>query len=124
MFLCYNVISTPVLGLLFYYCTLKRLEVNIMVNFGVKLKELRLQSGMTQKQLAQKLRVTTSVISYYERQERYPSPDVLIRLSYIFHTSTDYLLGIEDKKVKGEVSFRKNEIEVLNQILDKLKSMI
>ena len=95
-----------------------------MVNFGVRLKELRLQSGMTQKQLAQKLRVTTSVISYYERQERCPSSEVLIRLSYIFHTSTDYLLGIEDKKSKGEVSFRKNEIEVFNQILEKLKSMI
>ncbi len=95
-----------------------------MVHFGIRLKELRLQSGMTQKQLAQKLRVTTSVISYYEHQERYPSPDALIRLSYIFHTSTDYLLGIEDKKLKCEVSFRKNEIEFLNQILDKLKSMI
>ena len=95
-----------------------------MVNFGIRLKELRLQSGMTQKQLAQKLRVTTSVISYYECQERCPSSEVLIRLSYIFHTSTDYLLGIEDKKSKGEVSFRKNEIEVFNQILEKLKSMI
>ncbi len=66
-----------------------------MVNFGQILKELRQKSGMTQKDLALKVGVTKSVISYYELSERAPSPEVLIKLSHIFHVSTDFLSGIE-----------------------------
>ena len=67
----------------------------IMVDFGNRLKKLRLNAGLTQKQLADKMGVTASVVSYYELSERNPSPEVLIKLASIFHISTDYLLGIE-----------------------------
>lgn len=70
-----------------------------MVNFGDKLRALRTEAGMTQTDLAKRLNITKSVISYYELQERTPSPDVLIRLADIFHVSTDYLLGINHKKM-------------------------
>lgn len=70
-----------------------------MVNFGDKLKQLRLEAGMTQTDLAKKLSITKSVVSYYELQERTPSPDVLIQLADIFHVTTDYLLGIDHKKM-------------------------
>jgi transcriptional regulator with XRE-family HTH domain len=66
-----------------------------MVDFGEALKKLRLQEGLTQQQLADRLGVTKSVVSYYELQERYPSPEVLTKLASIFHVSTDFLLGIE-----------------------------
>lgn len=68
-----------------------------MVDFGNILKELRLQAGLTQNDLAAKIGVTKSVISYYELSERSPSQEVLIKLANIFHVSTDYLLGIESK---------------------------
>ncbi len=48
-----------------------------------------------QQQLADRIGVTKSVISYYELQERYPSPEVLTKLASIFHVTTDSLLGIE-----------------------------
>lgn len=70
-----------------------------MVNFGYKLRALRTAAGMTQDELAKKLGITKSVVSYYELQERSPSPDVLIRLADIFHVTTDYLLGIDRKKL-------------------------
>lgn len=70
-----------------------------MVNFGDKLKKLRTEAGMTQTDLATRLNITKSVVSYYELQERTPSPDVLIQLADIFHVTTDYLLGIEHKKL-------------------------
>lgn len=70
-----------------------------MVNFGNKLKTLRTEAGMTQKELADRLGITKSVVSYYELQERTPSPDVLIRLADIFHVTTDYLLSITHKKM-------------------------
>ena len=67
-----------------------------MVDFGARLKALRQESGYTQQQLAEKLCVTKAVVSYYELQERYPSPEILIKLASIFHVSTDYLLGLEN----------------------------
>lgn len=70
-----------------------------MVNFGDKLRTLRTEAGMTQTDLAKRLNITKSVVSYYELHERTPSPDVLIQLADIFHVSTDYLLGINDRKM-------------------------
>lgn len=66
-----------------------------MVDFGNRLKELRTKAGLTQKQLANQLGVTASVVSYYELSEHSPSPEVLVKLARIFHVSTDYLLGIQ-----------------------------
>ncbi len=70
-----------------------------MVNFGQKLRALRTAAGMTQADLAKRLNITKSVVSYYELHERNPSPDVLIQLADIFHVSTDYLLGVDHRKV-------------------------
>ena len=63
--------------------------------FGEKLRDLRLKSGMTQLQLADKVNVTKSVISYYEHKDKKPSPDILIKFAEIFGVTTDYLLGVE-----------------------------
>ena len=71
-----------------------------MVDFGNRLKELRQRAGMTQKQLAEKLGVTSSVVSYYELSERNPAPDVVVKLASIFHVTADYLLGIEHENRK------------------------
>lgn len=65
------------------------------MDFGKRLKELRIKARLTQKQLADQLGVSKSVVSFYELRERTPSPDVLIKLAAIFHVSADYLLGIE-----------------------------
>lgn len=63
-----------------------------MVDFGTTLKELRQRAGLTQKQLADKLWLSKATVSYYEQSLRYPSPEILIKLSKIFHVSSDYLL--------------------------------
>ena len=67
-------------------------------DFGTRLKELRTQAGLTQKQLAEQIGITKSVVSFYELRERTPSPEVLVKLASIFHVSCDYLLGIETHK--------------------------
>lgn len=68
------------------------------MDFGARLKELRTQSGLTQKQLGELIGVTKSVVSFYELRERTPSPEVLIKIASVFHVSSDYLLGIEKGK--------------------------
>lgn len=75
-----------------------------MVDFGTKLKELRQQAGMTQKQLADRLWLSKAAVSYYEQSLRYPSPEILVKLAGIFHVTTDHLLGIEDKKQTIDVT--------------------
>ena len=92
-----------------------------MVDFGNTLKRLRLEAGYTQQQLADKLCVTKSVISYYELQERYPSPEVLIKLSSIFHVSADYLLGIEKGETVSLAGLDSDDIIIVKKMIDVLK---
>lgn len=92
-----------------------------MVDFGNKLKELRIQAGLTQNQLAQRMGITKSVVSYYELHERFPSPEVLVKLSSIFHVSTDYLLGIENKQTIDISDLDTEEIQVIQNMIEILK---
>ncbi len=93
-----------------------------MVDFGGKLKKLRLQEGYTQKQLADKLGVTKSVVSYYELQERYPSPEVLMRLARIFHVSSDYLLGLERKETVDLDGLDEEDIIAVKRMIGALRN--
>lgn len=58
-----------------------------------RLKALRVQYGFSQKQVAEKIGVSPSIVSGYETGERTPSTEVLLSLSYLYNVSTDYLLG-------------------------------
>lgn len=95
-----------------------------MVDFGTILKQLRLSTGMTQKEVAEKIGVTKSVISYYELQERTPSPEILVKLASMFNVTTDYLLGIERDSsstlditglLEEDVQFLRYTIELLRK---------
>ena len=58
-----------------------------------KLKALRVQYGFSQKQVAEKIGVSPSIVSGYETGERTPSTEILLSLAYLYNVSTDYLLG-------------------------------
>ena len=88
---------------------------------GNKLKSLRIEKKLTQKQLADRVGVAISAVSSYESGSRYPSYDVLVRFAHIFHVSTDYLLGITDRRNIDVTGLDDNEIEVISQLVDLLK---
>ena len=93
-----------------------------MVNFGERLKELRIKSGLTQSQLAEKIWVTKASICYYERSARNPSPEVLLKLANAFHVSTDYLLGVEKKQQALSVDGLTDEdVELVSRMIDLLR---
>lgn len=94
------------------------------MDFGTRLKELRKQNGLTQQQLAERIGVTKSVISFYELKERSPSPDVLTKLSYIFHVSTDYLLGIERNRTIDVTGLSDEDIKAVQLIVDRLRNKL
>lgn len=70
-----------------------------MVEFGERLKVLRKEKRLTQKQLAAMIGVQHSVISFYEVGDRIPSVEVVIKLSSALHVTTDYLLGVEKRDI-------------------------
>lgn len=89
---------------------------------GEKLKSLRLEKNLTQKQLANRIGLAISAVSSYESGSRYPSYEVLIQLARIFHVSTDYLLGITDKRNLDVTGLDDCEIELVSQLVDKLRN--
>jgi len=91
------------------------------MHFGKILKDLRLEAGLTQKQLAERIGVSKSVVSFYELSERIPSPTVLIKLSSVFHVSADYLLGIESAKRIDISGVDDEDAEVIKAVIALLR---
>lgn len=64
-----------------------------------RIHDLRERSGMTQSDLAMRMGVTRSGVNAWEMGISRPNLDNLIALSRIFHTTTDYLLGVKHEDV-------------------------
>jgi transcriptional regulator with XRE-family HTH domain len=92
------------------------------VTFGEKLKILRKGLKLTQQQLAERVGVAKSVVSYYESGDRYPSYDVLIKLARIFHVTTDYLLDVEKNRILDVSDLSEDDITVLQTVADALRN--
>ena len=69
-----------------------------------KLRLLRIKYGFSQKQVADKIGVSPSVVSGYETGERTPSTEVLLSLSYLYNISSDYLLGRQVNSPESMIS--------------------
>lgn len=64
--------------------------------FAKNLKELRLEYGLSQAELAEKLGVDFRTISNWENGVRKPDIDMLVIVADFFEVSTDFLLGKDD----------------------------
>lgn len=64
-----------------------------MIEFGKKIKELRKEKNITQKQLAEILQVTESTIGNYEINRIRPSHEILLAIAEYFDVSLDELYG-------------------------------
>lgn len=62
----------------------------------MRLKQIRLERGYTQKNVADYLQISSNVYSRYELEKRQPTIDSLIRIAKFFDVSVDYMLGISD----------------------------
>ena len=95
-----------------------------MNNFSTRLKNLRLKYYWNQSQLAKRAGVSTSLICSYEKSERYPSLDVLIKLSDIFCCSTDYLLGLDNRQTFEVSALTDSQLLVLTNIVEEFKKLL
>ena len=62
----------------------------------MNIKDIRMQKGLTQSEVASALGVSSVVYSRYENGKRQPSIDTLIQMADIFGVTVDYLLGRQD----------------------------
>ncbi len=65
--------------------------------FEIRLKELRKEKNLTQKELAQIFSTTDDSIFSWEKGRSQPSIDTIRKFCEFFEVSADYLLGIEDE---------------------------
>lgn len=84
---------------------------------GKRLKMLREEKGLTQKELAEKLSLTPKAISFYELGSREPSGDALIQMANILGTTTDYLLGNSALKDPEPKTGRGVRVPVLGRVV-------
>ncbi len=72
------------------------------MSLGNKIKELRNQKGMTQRELSEQLNVTAPAVSRWESDEVEPSVGTIKQIATIFNISIDELLGNETEPVVVE----------------------
>ena len=64
--------------------------------YGQRLKELRLERGLSQTDLAKQLNISQRTVSHYENEEHDLSTEMVITICKFFGVSSDYLLGLKD----------------------------
>lgn len=105
-----------------------------MSNLSDRLKLLRNEKKVMQKDIANYLNISTSAYGFYEQGKRTPTPEILSSLAEYFDVSVDYLIGRIDMKQtynKNSVKIDKNEKDVeelleetMSQILDQKGLML
>lgn len=71
--------------------------------FATRLKEIRNDNHMTQKEFAQKIGVTPAALSAYENNQKNPSVAVLQRIGENFDVSLTWLCGVAQRKSVNKV---------------------
>ena len=89
-----------------------------------KLKEQRAMAGLSQRVVAKHLNVSPSIISGYETGERTPSAENILALSYLYHCSTDYLLGRDTISHKSAINvdgLQPKQVQILRELVETMR---
>ncbi|MEJ6950822.1 cobalamin-dependent protein [Natronospora cellulosivora (SeqCode)] len=93
-----------------------------MCDFASRLKKLRKEKKLRQKDLAEELDLAQTTIANYEKNTRFPNQETLIQIAEFFDVSLDYLLGRSKKPsfIKEILEFSKEEnYKDINPIAEK-----
>lgn len=75
----------------------------LVKTLGEKIKKERTEKGLTGEELGKIIGVSRNAISNWENNRRVPDNETLKKLSQIFDCTTDYLLGLADKKIDEQL---------------------
>lgn len=90
-----------------------------MATFGERFKNLRHEYGLSQEEIAAKLKVSRSCIGNYEQDLRTPGRDVLDSIADFFNVDADYLLGKQNERTRYAHDFLTEDENVLIEIYRK-----
>lgn len=93
-----------------------------MCTLSERLKQLRDEKELMQKQVASYLNISTSAYGFYEQGKRTPTPEVLSKLSDLFNVSVDYLLGKTDV-INKTAEFTKKDVKDHNTFMEDAKAL-
>lgn len=86
------------------------------------IKILRQQRGMTQSELARKLKITRSSVNAWEMGISVPSTQYIAELALLFNVSSDYLLGIAKSSTISVDGLSDTEIAAVTTLVECLKN--
>ncbi|MDY6367573.1 MAG: helix-turn-helix transcriptional regulator [Clostridia bacterium] len=93
------------------------------VRFFMRLKEIREELNISQKELAEKLKVSPTNVYNYENGRTEPSIDMLIKIADLLNVSIDYLVGrsnenelLSSNNIKGENHLEKELFTLFNSL--------
>lgn len=89
---------------------------------GHRIKTLRIEKGLTQEELGEKLGLDKGTVSKMERGENAPTAKTLIALREIFNVSTDWILTGKGLKHPLEIDTKDEYGQGLLEMIDDLKS--
>ena len=78
---------------------------------GKRIKQLRIENKLTQQELGEKVGVSQRSIAFYEKEEKEPAYDILIKIANYFGVTTDFIFGITNNK--DEVISKPDEYDIL-----------
>lgn len=91
------------------------------MEFNKRLRSIRIQASLTQKQLSEIIGVSVMAIRNWESGTKQPSMQAIIALASALHTSSDVILGIKSDSVLMQSPISRAEAALLSsyRILDK-----
>lgn len=87
--------------------------------FAEQLKTLRKINGLTQKELAEKLKIKQNSYSDWENGKSEPNIEMLVRIADYFDVSLDYLLGGKMKNITEEFSLCLKKLRMKRKLSQK-----
>ena len=85
-----------------------------------RIRKLRMERNWSQVDLAKKLNVTKQSVSNWENDNIQPSIDMLVKLAGAFSVSTDYLVGLEDRRYLEVTGLSDEELGHLQWVIQDL----
>ena len=99
----------------------KKGEKDMAFDFGYRLKFLRKKKKLSQKQVADRVHVSKASISGYENNLTMPSVDVLVRLALLYGVSTDYLTGLDNRKMVNLDGFTESQQRLVMEVVEAIR---
>jgi transcriptional regulator with XRE-family HTH domain len=75
-----------------------------MATFGERLRQLRIENNLRQKDLSEEIDIGVIALSYYENDKREPNLKVIRLVCNHFNISADYFLGLSDERANLRVN--------------------